>query len=326
MVQKKRRQFLLATGALLAVSQPALAQQSARAWKVGYISAGRERAPYLDEFRKGMRELGYYEGRNVSIEPRFADGQFDRLPAQAADLVNRKVDVIVVIATPTVHAVRRATSTTPVVLAIVGDPVASGFVASLARPGGNITGLSLANTDLSAKWFELARTLSSGPPIGILAHREQTTARGYVGNIQSVARKLGVETTVAYVSAASEIEGAFAALARERASVVIVLPSALLETQVERIVPLALKHRMASVGSSFTYAEKGLLLSYGQNYHAFARKAATYVDKIFKGAKPSELPIEQPTIIELAINLVTARQLGLTVPPELLLRADRVIE
>lgn len=326
MVQKKRRQVLLATGALLAVSQPALAQQSTKVWRVGFISAGRERAPYLDEFRKGMRELGYYEGRNVAIESRFADGQFDRLPAQAADLVNSKVDVIVVIATPTVDAVKRATSTIPVVLAIVGDPVASGFVASLARPGGNITGLSLANPDVSAKWFEFARTVSSRPPIGILAHREQPTARGYVGNIQSVAQKLGVETTVAYVSAANEIEGAFGTLARERATVVIVLPSAMLEIQVERIAPLALKHRMASVGSSLTYAEKGLLLSYGQNYHAFARKAATYVDKIFKGAKPSELPIEQPIIFELAINLVTARQLGLTLPPGLLLRADRVIE
>jgi putative ABC transport system substrate-binding protein len=324
MVQKKRRQVLLATGALLAVSQPALAQQSTKVWRVGYIDSSRGR--FLDEFRKGMRELGYYEGRNVAIESRFADGQFDRLPAQAADLVNRKVDVIVVSGTPTVDAVKRATFTIPVVMSIVGDPVASGFVASLARPGGNITGLSLANTDFSAKWFEFARQVSSRPPIGVLAHREQPTARWYVGNIQSVAQKLGVETTVAYASAANEIEGAFSTLARERATVVIVLPSGLLNAHVDRIAQLALKHRMASVGSTRVYVEAGALLSYGQNYGAFSRKAATYVDKIFKGAKPSELPIEQPTIIELAINLVTARQLGLTIPPEMLSRADRLIE
>ncbi len=321
----KRRQVLLATGALLAVSQPALAQQSAKVWRVGYIVGG-PRGGIFDEFLKGMRELGYDEGRNLAIESRFADGQFDRLPAQAADLVNSNVDVIVVSSTPALAAVKRATSTIPIVTQIVGDPVKSGFVASLARPGGNITGLSLANTDLSAKWFELATKLSSRPPIGILAHREQPTARGYVENIESEASKLGVETTVAYVSAADEIEGAFGTLARERATVVIVLPSGMFTAQIDRIAQLALKHRMASVATTLTDAEAGLLLSYGQNYRAFARKAATYVDKIFKGAKPSELPIEQPTIIELAINLVTARQLGLTIPPELLVRADRVIE
>lgn len=324
MVQKKRRQVLLAIGALLAVSQPALAQQSAKVWRVGYINSGGDR--YLDEFRKGMRELGYDEGRNVAIESRVANGQFDRLPALAADLVNSKVDVIVVSSTPALDAVKRATSTIPVVMTVVGDPVASGFVASLARPGGNITGLSLANTDLSAKWFEFARKVSSRPPIGILANREQQTARWYVGNIQSVAQKLGVETTVAYASAADEIEGAFGTLARERATVVIVLPSGLFSAHVDRIAQLALKHRMASVATDLSYAEGGVLLSYGQDYGAFSRKAATYVDKIFKGAKPSELPIEQPTFIELAINLVTARQLGLTIPLELRSRADRVIE
>lgn len=328
MVQKKRRQVLLATGALLAVSRPALAQQGGKVWRVGVIEVGREdrNRRLHDEFRKGMRELGYYEGRNVAIESRFANGQFDRLPAQAADLVNGKVDVIVVSGTPAVDAVKRATSTIPVVLAVVGDPVASGFVASLARPGGNITGLSLANTDLSAKWFEFARRVSSSPPIGVLAHREQQTAPWYIGNIQSVAQKLGVETTVAYVSSANEIEGAFGTLARERATVVIVLPSGLLNAQVDRIAQLALKHRMASVATTLSHVEAGVLLSYGQNYAAFWRKAATYVDKIFKGAKPGALPIEQPTIIELAINLVTARQLGLTIPRDLLSRADRVIE
>ena len=327
MVQRKRRQVLLATGALLAVSQPGLAQRGTKVWRIGFILPGQNRdGGYLDEFRKGMHEFGYSEGKNLVIEFRFADGQFDRLPAMAADLVNGNVDVIVVAGTPTVHAVKRATSTIPVVMAIVGDPVASGFVASLARPGGNITGLSLANTDLSGKWFEFATKISLNPLVGLLAHREQPTARRYIGSIESMAQKLGVQTTVAYASAANEIEGALGTLARERATVVVVLPSGLLELHADRIAQLALKHRMASVGTTLTYAERGFLLSYGQNYYAFARKAATYVDKIFKGAKPSELPIEQPIILELTINLATARQLGLTIPPELLLRADRVIE
>ncbi len=322
----KRRRFLLATGALLAVSQPSLAQQRAKVWRVGFIQPGGGGRHYVDEFREGMRELGYDEGRNLAIEFRFADGHFDRLPAQAADLVNSKVDVIVVGGTPALAAAKRATTTIPIVTALVGDPVSSGFVASLARPGGNITGLSLANADLPAKWFELAMKVSSRPPIGILAHREQPTARRYVGNIQSAAQNSGVETALAYVSAVDDFEGAFGALAGKGATVVIVPPSGMMERHAARIAQLALQHHMASVANSLAYAEGGLLLSYGQNYRAFARKAATYVDKIFKGAKPGELPIEQPLIIELAINLVTARQLGLTIPPELLLQADRVIE
>ena len=321
---ENRRRLLLAIAALFFVPRLGLAQQSSKVWRIGFISGGS--TADLDEFRKGMRDLGYQEGKNVLIESRNADGDFNRLPAQAADLVKGKVDVIVVSGTPAANAVQRATSTIPVVLAVVGDPVASGFVTSLARPGGNITGLSLANTELPAKWFELARSVSPGFKIGVLANPKQETNQRYVKDIQSMAQKLGIEARVAYAATVNEIEGAFTFLNRERISTVIVLPNGLFGANAKEIARLAVQHRMASIATSALYPERGTLLSYGQNYAAFSRKAATYVDKILKGAKPGELPIEQPMILELVINLVTARQLGLTVPKELMQRADRVIE
>jgi len=323
--QTKRRRLLLMVGALVAVDRIGLAQQSNKVWRVGYITPGGGGSS-VDEFPRGMRDLGYQEGRNLVIEWRFADGDFDRLPAQATDLVSRKVDVIVVGGTPALAAVKRATSTIPVVMTTVGDPVASGFVKSLARPGGNITGLSLANTDLSAKWHEFARSVSPGSQIGVLAHPKQQTAQSYVRNIQTIAQKLRTSAPVAYASTANEIEGAFASLARERVTTVIVLPNGLFSANAEPIARLAVRHRMATIATTAAFAESGALLSYGQNYGAFERKAATYVDKILKGARPGDLPIEQPLIIELTINLVTARQLGLTIPKELLVRADKVIE
>jgi len=323
MGQEKRRRLLFAS-ALLAAPRLGFAQRSAKVWRIGFISGGA--TADLDELRKGMRDLGYQEGKNILIESRIAYGHFDRLPAQAVDLVKEKVDVIVVSGTPAANAVQRATSTIPVVMAVVGDPVASGLVTSLARPGGNITGLSLANTDLPGKWFEMARSVSPGSKIGVLANPKQPTNQRYARDIQGAAQKLGIEAPVAYAATESEIEGAFAVLNRERIGTVIVLPNGLFTTIAKQIARLAVQHRMASIATSALFAERGTLLSYGQNYGAFSRKAATYVDKILRGAKPGELPIEQPMILELVINLVTARQLDLTVPKELILRADRVIE
>jgi putative ABC transport system substrate-binding protein len=313
-----------AVAALLAVPQIGIAQP--KVWRVGYISSGRGVDSMLEELQQGMRELGYSEGRNLVIERRFADGRYDRLSALADDLVARRMDVIVVSGTPAVQAVRRATSAIPIVMTTVGDPVASGFVASLARPGGNITGLSLANSDLSAKWFELARNIAPQPRIGVLADSNQETARRYVKAIQGAARKAGVKVQVAYAPTANEIESAFASLAQGHVATVVVLPSGFFLANARRIAQVALKRRMAMVATSKLYAESGALLSYGQNYGVFSRKAATYVDKILKGAKPGELPIEQPTNIELVINLSTARQLGLSIPKEMLLSANKVID
>lgn len=322
----QRRQFLLSAAALLALPRRASAQQSAKIWRIGFINGGGKGARYLDEFRKGMRDLGYEDGKNYVIESRFADGKYERLPALAADLVNRNVDVIVGSTTPAVDATRRATSSIPIVMALVGDPVASGFVASLARPGGNVTGLSLANTDISSKWLELARTVAPGSRIGVLADLNQPTAKWHLKNLQNAAQKLGIELSVVYARAANEIESALASLARERVTSVIVLPSGMFTLNVAQIAQAAVKLRIASIATAREYVEKGALLSYGQDYDAFMRRSAIYVDKIFKGAKPGNLPVEQPLIFELVINRATARQLGLPIPKDLLLRANEVVD
>lgn len=325
MGHKKGRRLILAAGGLLVIRRIGFAQQSSKVWRVGFLTVAR-REPHNDELSKGLRELGYEEGKNLVIEWRAAEGHFDRLPALAAELVSRKVDVLVAAGTPAVEALRRATSTIPVVMAIVGDPVGSGFIASLAQPGGNITGLSLANAEIATKWLELASSVAPSDRIGILADLNQPTAPGYVSSIQSAAQRIGVKVPAAYAPTANHIASAIASLARERVRSIIVLPSGMLQAEAKQIAQLTLKHRMASVGSTQVYVEAGALLGYGQNYAAFTRRAAAYVDKIFKGAKPSELPVEQPMILELVINMKTARQLGQTIPQELLLRADKVIE
>lgn len=322
----QRRRFLLSAGALLAISRRTSAQQSAKIWRIGFINGGVYRASYLDAFRKGMRDLGYEDGKNYVIEVQVADGKYERLPALAADLVKRNVDVIVGSTTPAVDATRRATSSIPIVMALVGDPVASGFVASLARPGGNVTGLSLANTDISSKWLELARAVAPGSRIGVLADANQPTAKWHLKNIRNAAQKLGIELRVVFAPAANEIENALASLARERVTAVIVLPSGMFTSNRARIAQSAVKLRIAPIATAREYAESGALLSYGQDYDAFMRRSAIYVDKIFKGAKPGDLPVEQPTIFELVINRATARQLELPIPRDLLLRADRVVE
>jgi len=319
----QRRRFVVAAGALFCA--PLALAQAARIWRVGLINSGGHLA-YVDEFPKGMRELGYEVGKNLVIESRFADGRFDRCPALVAELLIKKPDVIVVGGTPAVEAVKRATSTVPVVMTTVGNPVASGFVASLARPGGNITGLSLDNADVAAKWFELARSVAPKARIGVIANPNQRTNPGYARSIQDAAQSVGVKVPVVTARTDNEIDDAFEALARERVTTVIVLPNGLFNVNVERIAGLALKHRMASIGTTRSYAEGGVLLSYGQDYGAFMRKAAVYVDKIFKGAKPGELPIEQPLILELTVNLATAKKLGLAIPKEIVARADTVIE
>ena len=313
----------MAAGALLTIPRIGFAQHRSNVWRVGLLGA---RLQYYNELSKALRELGYEEGKNLVIEWRWDEGRPDRFPALAAELVNQKVDVIVASGTPSVEALRRATSTIPVVMALVGDPVGSGFIASLARPGGNITGLSLANAEIATKWLELARSVAPRDRIGILAHSGQETAPRYVKSIQTAAQRFGVKVPAVYAPTANHIASAVASLAQEGVGCVIVLPSGMLEIEAGQIAESALKHRMKTIGSTRSYADAGLLFTYGQNYAAFVRRAATYVDKILKGAKPSELPVEQPTILELVINMKTARQLGLTLQKELLLRADKVIE
>ena len=321
-----RRALLIVFGAVaFAAVARSFGQQQARIRRVGYLGAG-VRLSFMDEFPRAMREFGYEEGKDLAIEWRFADGRFERLASLAAELVGRKVEVIVTGGTSETRAAQVATSAIPIVMATVGDPVASGFVASLGKPGGNITGLSLATTDTSAKWLEFANMVAPNSRVAILANPNLQTAQWHINNIQAGAKKLGIAVLPVYATALDEIERAFGRMDREHATAVIVLPNYLFSTYAMQIAEFALKFRMASIATSRSFAENGALLSYGQDYAAFVRRAAAYVDKILKGAKPSELPVEQPTIFELVVNLATAKRLGLKIPQELMLRADRVIE
>lgn len=310
---------------MLAAPGALFGQQKPKIWKVGYLTPGGGLG-YHNEFPRAMRELGYEEGKNLAIDRRHAQSRFERLPALAAELVKQRVDIIVVSSTPAMRAAKQATATIPIVMALVGDPVASGFIASLARPGGNITGLSLATTDTSAKWLELARAVAPKARVALLVNPNQETASRHIGNIENAAKKMGSDVFTVSAPTPESFESAFTTMARERAGVIIVVPSGLFDSNGKALAQLSLKYRMATIASSRVYAEDGALISYGQDYAAFVRRAATYVDKIFKGARPGDLPVEQPTIFELVINRATANKLGLTIPQELILRADRVIE
>jgi putative ABC transport system substrate-binding protein len=322
-----RRKLLAAFSAALAtVALCARAQQPSKVWRVGFLVAG-VRGNNHAEFERAMREFGYVEGRNLAIEWRLAEGRYERLPALATDLVGKNVDVIVTENTIGTKAAQRATAAIPIVMATVGDPVGSGFAATLARPGGNITGLSIATTDTSAKWLELVKiVVPTSSRVAILCNPGTPTVPVHLKNIQAAAQKLAVSALPVEARSPDEIERGFVTMARERPDAVIVLPDAMFIGQRERIAALAIQHRMPYIAAARIFAEAGALVSYGPNYAIFYPFAATYVDKIFKGARPSELAIEQPTIFELIINKKTAKALGQTIPQELMLRADAVIE
>ena len=275
-----------------------------------------------------MRELGYVEGKNLAIEWRFAEGNYERLPDMAVELAGMKVEVIVVDSTPAARAAQRATRTIPIVAAILADPVGSGFAASLGRPGGNITGLSIITVDLAPKLLELLKTmLPKLSRAAILTHPDATHHPAIVKNTQAAALQFGIEISPVSARSVEDIERGFTTLTRERAVAVIVAGTPLFTGQMRQIAALALQHRLASTYTvSPAYARAGGLMSYGADNIEYFHRAAGFVDKILKGAKPGDLPIEQPTKIHLAINRKTAKALGLKIPQELLLRADEVIE
>jgi putative ABC transport system substrate-binding protein len=326
-----RRDTVLALLALGAVPLGASAQQQAKVWRIGYLAMRFQSTPsnpdvYYDAFTQGMRELGYVEGRNLVIEWRFADGKDERLPGLAADLVQMKLDVIVTHATPATHALRRATTTIPIVMHGI-DPIRSGFAASLARPGGNITGQSYIPVAVSSKQVELLKSMLPGlSRVAILANPSNPTHPSILKDARSATEQTGIKSLVADARTAEEVERAFGMITREHAQAVLVVADSFFIGHRRQIAELAMKHRVASMFSYREGAEAGGLMSYGQDLVHFYRRAATYVDKILRGARPAELPIEQPTRFHLAINRKTAKALGLTVPDELLLRADEVIE
>ena len=329
-----RRQVVLAIGAgALTVRHSSFAQQQSKVWRIGFLAA-RSRSTtsnpdvYYDAFVQEMRALGYVEGQNLEIEWRFADGKYDRLPNLAAELVQKKVEVIVAATTPPALAAQLATTTIPIVAVAVGDPVESGLVASLGRPGGNITGVANIVGDIGPKRLELLRlikpTLSRVAVLGNPANSTINTSS--MKKIQDAARRVGVTAIPIYARTSEEIERGFAQMLRERAEGVIVAVDTFLYGQRTQIAGLAVKYRMLLVSAFREEALAGSLLSYGPNNADIYRRAATYVDKILKGAKAGDLPIEQPSLFELVINLRTAKAVGLTISRELLQRADRVIE
>jgi putative tryptophan/tyrosine transport system substrate-binding protein len=324
-----RRDTIFALVALGAAADPraSLAQQSGKVWRVGFLSptSASLSSQHTRAFLKGMRELGYVEGRNLVVEWRFADGKLERLPDLAAELVQLKVDVIVTGGSPAISAAQKATSAMPIVMTSAGDPVRGGFVKSLARPGGNITGLSNMSGDIGAKLLDLLRSVV--PKLSRVAMLTPSTIYGAISkSVQAAAQKAGVKTLMAEASTPQEIENAFSMMVREKADVVIVGSPTIFAQQHRQIAELALKYRMPSMFQDPVNVEVGGLMSYGQKITDIYLRSATYVDRIFKGAKPGDLPVEQPVSFELVVNLKTAKALGLTIPQTVLLRADEVIE
>jgi putative ABC transport system substrate-binding protein len=325
-----RRQWLGAAGAVFVAWPLASAGQSvSRPARVGLLrfSDLESSKHYLQSFRQGLRELGYLEGNNLVLELRFADGKAERLPALAAELVKLNVDVIVATDTPATRAAQQATKTTPIVMANVIDPVASGFVAHLSRPGGNITGLANSTSDASPKNIELLVAMVPGlSRIAVLLNPANSGHPGFLKSIQDASARSGIKILPLQADTPQKIESAFIAMTQDRAGALVVATDAYFTQQRRQIAELALKHRLPAISGIRENAEAGILMSYGQDPADLWRRSTMYVDKILKGAKPGDLPVEQPTKFSLVINRKTAKALGITLPQELLLRADKVIE
>ncbi len=325
-----RRTFLgTLAGGLLAAPLAAEAQQPPKTARIGFMSLSSGPTPTMD-ISPGLRELGWIEGQNLAIEYRWAASREDQLPALAVELVRLKVDVIVTSSTQAAQAAKRATTTIPIVATFVADPVGSGLVASLARPGGNITGLTTLATGLVAKRLELLKAVASGSTrVAVLwqpgAFGERTM-RDMMEETQVAGRTLALQLQFVEARRPDDFEQAFSAMREARAGGLLVFPSSILFEARRNIVAHAAKSRLPAVYPWREGASAGGLMSYSTNFPDMYRRAATYVDKILKGAKPAHLPIEQPTKFELVINLKTAKALGLTIPPSLLQRADQVIE
>ena len=301
-------------------------QQRPKVTRIGLLESASSYTIGREALIAGLRELGYVEGKNFLIESRWAESKYERLPGLAAELVQMKVDVIVAATPPAIQAAQRATTTIPIVMVRTADPVGQRFVASLARPGRNITGLSNINVDVSSKYLELLRAaVPKLSRVTVLMNPGNPGHPDYLKRIQATEKANGVKTSPAQASTASQIEAAFGTMTRERAGALIVLPDAFFFAQARQLVELAAQQRLPTMFGTREPVESGGLMSYGQNIAEQYYRAATYVDKILKGEKPGDIPVEQPTKFELVINMKTAKALGLTMQ-DLLFRADRVIE
>ena len=325
----KRREFITLLGGTAAWPLAARAQQAGKVHRIGVLETISTTLNVANFYalREGLRQLGYAEGQNLVIEYRSADGRDDRFPGLARELLALKVDVIVTRGTPAAKAVKNATSTVPVVMTASGDPVGVGLVTSLARPGGNITGLSAIVGELSPKRLELIKEIVPGlARIAVLANTSNDAVRRDWARIETAARSLGVQSQLLDLRESDALGPTFDDASARRADALVVVIDAITQANQQRIVDLAMKHRLPAIYSSREFVDAGGLISYGVSYPDLYRRAATYVDKILKGTKPADLPVVQPTKFELVINLKTAKALGIEVPPTLLARADEVIE
>jgi len=327
----ERRAFIVAmTGGLLTTPLAAEAQPAGKVYRIGlleYSTPDPARQALWTVFRQRMRELGYVEGQNVTFEPRWAQDDSDRLSKLAAELVGLKVDLIVTAATVAALAAKRATGAIPIVMATGADPMAVGLVANLRQPGGNVTGMTTINSELAAKRLEMLRIVAPrASRIAILWDEKGSTFGLAVKDTETAAKRAGFTVNSIPVSSPAEIEAAFATVVRGSAGALSIAPSPMFFSNRKRLADLAVKHRLPTIVAVREYAVAGGLSSYGADNAGMFRGAAVFVDKILKGTKPADLPMEQPTTFELVINLKTAKALGLTVPQSLLVRADEVIQ
>jgi putative ABC transport system substrate-binding protein len=319
---------LVLTASLSAFCVSVDAQQPEKVPRIGFLlpsSSGRD--PMIEGFRQGLRELAYVEGKNIAIEWRFAEGKKELLPKLAAELVQLNVEAIVTGGTDVTRAAKNATKTIPIIMASDADPVGNGFVASLAHPGGNITGLVSLLTSLSGKRLELLRDTMPGiSRVGILWNPENTSSVAGFKETQEAAQTLAMQLQSLEVRNADEFAGAFKAATKDKARAITVVSDSLMFSNRHLLLELANKNKLPTMHAQSLWVEAGALMSYGTNFPDLWRRAVIYVDKILKGANPADLPVEQPTKFELVVNLKTAKQIGLTIPPNVLARADKVIK
>jgi len=323
-----RRELLILSGSAIAFPLPTRAQQKTMP-VIGVLSGASPgpSAPFVAAFRQGLGETGYVEGQNVALELRYAEGHYDRLPAMAADLVGRKVDVIAAAGLPSARAAKTATSTMPIVFASGDDPVAAGLVASLARPGGNLTGVSILNVELNPKRLELVFELApQAKVVAMLVNPDNPQTERGMRDVQEAARAMGVPLEILKASSESEINATFDSLAQLKAGSLVIANDPFFFNRREQLLALAARYAVPAIYAWPEFAASGGLIAYGTSLTGVYRQVGVYTGKILRGAKPADLPVEQPTKFELVINLKTAKALGLTVPQSLLAGADEVIE
>jgi putative tryptophan/tyrosine transport system substrate-binding protein len=318
--------YVALAAALFTVCFSAQAQNPTKIHRIGYLAARSSPEPRDEGFRRGLRDLGYVEGKNIAIEDRYARGKIEELAGFVAEMIRLNVDVIVATGTPAAQRAKQATSVIPIVMAIGDDPVEMGLIASLAHPGGNVTGVTSLATELRGKMLELLKEVVPRlTRIGVLWSPVDPRFVLNFKESEAVARSLGLQLQSLDVRGSDELDGAFRAAAKERAEALLMLRAPVINAHLKRIADMAMKSRIPAIHDDSVFVESGGLISYGTDFPHLYRRAAHYVDRILKGMKPADLPVEQPTRFELTINLKTAKQIGLNIPPNVLARADKVI-